>query len=93
MPHAPSNAASAEEFSHWRAHAGFKAHVRWHGDGTDGLLDVVFSTQKSLPVWKGHSRPTIGRLRERAICRTALRPATSPPTLRRHLVRAICRTT
>ena len=60
MPNAPSNAASAEELFALAAHAGFKAHVRWHGDGTDGLLDVVFSTQKSLPAWRKetHARPS-----------------------------------
>ena len=52
VPPAPSNAVTAEDLFALAAHAGFKAHVRWHGDGTDGTLDVTFSTQKSLPLWK-----------------------------------------
>ncbi len=52
MTNTPSKAVSAEELYAAGDHAGFKAHVRWQGDGTNGLLDVVFSTQKAIPIWK-----------------------------------------
>ncbi len=54
---APSNAVSAEELHAAGVNAGFQAHVRWHGDGTDGLLDVVFSRSKALPDWKDAAPP------------------------------------
>ncbi len=49
----PSNAVSAEDLFTTAAHCGYRAHVRWHGDGTDGLLDAVFLpiAETALPLW------------------------------------------
>ncbi|MGL4400837.1 MAG: amino acid adenylation domain-containing protein, partial [Luteolibacter sp.] len=54
---APSHAVSAEALYAAGVNAGFKAHVRWHGDGTEGLLDVVFSRNAALPDWKDSPPP------------------------------------
>ena len=50
---APANAISAEDLYTTAAHCGFRAHVRWHDDGTDGLLDAVFFpiAENVLPAW------------------------------------------
>ncbi len=52
IPASPLNAVTAEELFHLAEQEGFKAHVRWHGDGTEGLLNVVFTTHRTLPDWK-----------------------------------------
>ena len=59
LPAVPSvhfNAVSAEDLFALAAQCGFRAHVRWHGDGTDGLLDAVFIPQSEnvLPAWPEH---------------------------------------
>ena len=84
IPAAPLNAVTAEELFNLAEQAGFKAHIRWHGDGTEGLLDVVFSTHETLPDWQTPppSQP--------ASAYTNTPHAASPtgelaPALRRHL--------
>lgn len=60
LPVYPS--VSAEDLFALAGQAGFKAHVRWHSDGTDGLLDAVFTTQDAVPAWKVRqpSKPAAG---------------------------------
>ena len=83
----PANAVSAGELFTLADQAGFKAHVRWHGDGTDGMLDAVFvsATGEGLPDWKSRtpSRPSAAY----ANTPHAAAPAAGDlaPALRRHL--------
>lgn len=53
----PSNAVSAEDLFTTAAHCGYRAYVRWHEDGTDGLLDAVFLpiAETALPLWPAHA--------------------------------------
>ncbi|MES2660595.1 MAG: amino acid adenylation domain-containing protein [Verrucomicrobiota bacterium] len=53
-PNTPTNSVSAETLFQLAEQAGLKAHVRWHSDGTDGLLDAVFvfANHEALPDWK-----------------------------------------
>jgi amino acid adenylation domain-containing protein len=53
MPTVASNAVSAEDLFALAAQCGYHAHIRWHDDGTDGLLDAVFFplAEKALPAW------------------------------------------
>ncbi|RYD18976.1 MAG: non-ribosomal peptide synthetase, partial [Verrucomicrobiaceae bacterium] len=53
MPAVPSNAVSAEALFAVAAQCGYRAHVRWHNDGTEGILDAVFypASEKALPAW------------------------------------------
>ena len=54
IPNPPSNAVSAEELFAAAIHSGYRAHVRWQSDGSDGLLQAVFlpGERLSLPAWK-----------------------------------------
>jgi amino acid adenylation domain-containing protein len=47
------NAVSAEDIYSLAALSSYRAHIRWHSDGTDGLLDAVFIplTSRALPIW------------------------------------------
>jgi amino acid adenylation domain-containing protein len=49
----PRNAISAEELSALATQTGYRAYVRWAGNGTQGLLDAVLIpiSEKSLPAW------------------------------------------
>ncbi len=42
MPQIPANSVTAEALFAIAAMTGYRAHVRWSGDGTSGLLDAVF---------------------------------------------------
>ncbi len=50
---APGNAVSAEDLSAIAAQTGYRAHLRWIDNGTQGLVDAVFLpvTEKALPAW------------------------------------------
>jgi len=45
---------TAEDLYEAAAHAGYRAHVRWQSDGTNGLLDAIFLPEEcpALPVWQ-----------------------------------------
>jgi amino acid adenylation domain-containing protein len=84
IPAAPLNAVTAEELFNLAEQAGVKAHVRWHGDGTEGLLDVVFSAHGTLPDWKMRtpSQPATYTNTPHAAASTT---GDLAPELRRHL--------
>lgn len=65
IPSAPSSSVSAEHLYALAGALGFNAHIRWQGDGINGLLDAVFipSSIKSIPVW-----PTRGTTRTMDEC-------------------------
>ncbi len=50
---AHGNAASAEDLSAVAAQTGYRAHVRWMDNGTQGLLEAVLlpASETSLPAW------------------------------------------
>ena len=54
FPAIPSHSVSAETLYQLAEQAGLKAHVRWQGDGTSGLLDAVFMIdgQDTIPNWR-----------------------------------------
>ncbi len=52
-PSSPSSALTAEQLHAVAEANGFRAHVRWRGNGSAGLLDVMFLPAGSglLPLW------------------------------------------
>lgn len=52
----PANALSAETISALAAQTGYRAHIRWFGNGTEGLFEAALlpPSNKSLPVWPEH---------------------------------------
>jgi SAM-dependent methyltransferase len=59
VPSPPSAALSAEQLFAVAETAGYRAHVRWRGNGAAGLLDVIFLPAGSgaLPLWPLQSSP------------------------------------
>lgn len=59
VPSPPHNALSAEQLFATAEATGHRAHVRWHGNGSAGLLDVVFLPvgNSALPLWPMHPSP------------------------------------
>ena len=53
LPQVPTHAVSAEEIFRLAEQFGFRAHVRWQGDGCDGLMEAVLihAADRSLPAW------------------------------------------
>lgn len=53
-PPVPSNAVSAEDLFALAAHTGYRAHVRWQGDGSSGLLEAVLfsASERVSPEWR-----------------------------------------
>ena len=53
LPDVSAAAVSAEQLFAIADDACCRAHVRWHGDGTDGLMDAVFlpTSDTALPAW------------------------------------------
>lgn len=49
----PANSVSAEDLFAIAVQNGYRAHARWQGDGTSGLLDAVLfpATETALPAW------------------------------------------
>ena len=83
----PANAVSAEDIFALAAQSGYRAHVRWHDDGTSGLLDAVLfpSSEVALPAW-----PKTPPAQDASTFANAPRSAKSngenlEPILRRHL--------
>jgi amino acid adenylation domain-containing protein len=85
IPAAPLNAVTAEELFNLAEQAGFKAHVRWQGDGTEGLLDVVFSTHETLPDWKTRTPSQPASSYTNTPHAAASATGDLAPALRRHL--------
>ncbi|WP_052573099.1 hybrid non-ribosomal peptide synthetase/type I polyketide synthase [Haloferula sp. BvORR071] len=58
-PGVPGNALSAEALFAVAESTGYRAHVRWRGNGTAGLIDVIFLPAGSgaLPLWPIQSTP------------------------------------
>lgn len=54
LPTTSGNAINAEDLYALAAHAGYRAHVRWQGDGTQGALEAVFvrASERALPDWR-----------------------------------------
>jgi len=50
---APGNAVSAEDLCMIAAQTGYRAHIRWMGNGSQGMLEAVLLpvSEKSLPAW------------------------------------------
>jgi hypothetical protein len=87
MPAVASNAVSAEDLFALAAQCGYRAHARWHEDGTDGLLDAVFfpAAGKALPAW-----PVISASQPASAYANTPKSAKNPsseiaPALRKHL--------
>ncbi len=59
VPSPPPSALSAEELFAVAEANGYRAHVRWRGNGTAGLLDAVFLPAGSglLPLWPIQATP------------------------------------
>ncbi len=55
----PANAVSAEELFALAAHFDYRAHVRWNGDGSNGLIEAVLfpATETALPAWPAAAIP------------------------------------
>ena len=53
LPSLPWNAISAEDLYALASQTGYRAHVRWMGNGTQGLLEAVLLpiAEKLLPAW------------------------------------------
>lgn len=53
VPQVPSNAVTAESLFGVAALTGYRAHIRWIGDGTSGLLEAAFlpAGESALPDW------------------------------------------
>lgn len=47
----PADAASAEDLDEIAREAGYRAFVRWQGDGTSGRLECVFLAGEGSPKW------------------------------------------
>ena len=59
-PGVPGNALSAESLFAVAEATGYRAHVRWRGNGTAGLIDAIFLPIGSavLPLWPIQSTPS-----------------------------------
>jgi amino acid adenylation domain-containing protein len=59
-PGVPGNALSAEALFAVAEATGYRAHVRWRGNGTAGLIDAIFLPLGSavLPLWPIQSTPS-----------------------------------
>ena len=59
VPSPPPNALSAEQLFAAAEATGHRAHVRWRGNGSAGLLDVIFLPADSgaLPLWPIQASP------------------------------------
>jgi amino acid adenylation domain-containing protein len=59
LPSPPSTALTAEEIFAAAHATGYKAHVRWRGNGTAGIIDVIFLPAGSgvLPLWPIQATP------------------------------------
>jgi amino acid adenylation domain-containing protein len=59
VPSPPHNALSAEQLFAAAEATGYRAHVRWRGNGSAGLLDVIFLPvgSGSLPLWPIQASP------------------------------------
>ncbi|QJE94722.1 non-ribosomal peptide synthetase/type I polyketide synthase [Luteolibacter luteus] len=59
IPSPPSSAVSAEDLHAVAEASGYRAHARWRGNGTAGLIDAVFlpAGNANLPLWPIQSTP------------------------------------
>lgn len=59
VPSPPHNALNAEQLFAAAEATGYRAHVRWRGNGSAGLLDVIFLPAGSgnLPLWPIQASP------------------------------------
>ena len=59
VPSPPNTALTAEDLFTAAANAGYKAHVRWRGNGAAGIIDVIFLPAGSgvLPLWPIQASP------------------------------------
>ena len=62
-PPAPANALSAEDLFALGEQTGYRVHVRWQDDGTNGLIDAVFfaAPESALPAWPSRGIPKAAR--------------------------------
>jgi acyl-CoA synthetase (AMP-forming)/AMP-acid ligase II/2-polyprenyl-3-methyl-5-hydroxy-6-metoxy-1,4-benzoquinol methylase len=82
-PSPPSSALTAEQLHVVAEANGFRAHVRWRGNGSAGLLDVMFLPAGSglLPLWPVQATPPPLAHEPHS----EVSPAHFPATLRQHL--------
>jgi amino acid adenylation domain-containing protein len=83
----PANAVSAGELFELAAQYNYRAHVRWSGDGSSGLIEAVLfpTTEKALPAWPkpGSAKPASAFTNTPHV---TTRPAEGlPQALRQHL--------
>lgn len=59
LPSPPNTALTAEELFAAANATGYRAHVRWRGNGTAGIMDVIFLPAGSgvLPLWPIQATP------------------------------------
>jgi hypothetical protein len=59
LPSPPNTALTAEDLFTVAASSGYKAHVRWRGNGAAGIMDVIFLPSGSgvLPLWPIQATP------------------------------------
>ncbi len=83
----PSNAVSAEDLCSTAAHCGYHAHVRWHENGTDGLLDAVFFplAETALPLWPARANSQEAASLANTPKSAKIATNNIAPLLRRHL--------
>jgi amino acid adenylation domain-containing protein len=89
-PSAPPSGSDAEALAAMAEGCGYTAHVRWQGDGSAGLLEVVFlpSETGALPLWP--AKPQV----EGALCNTPAANSAGDagdliPQLRAHLAASL----
>jgi len=59
LPSPPASALSAEDLFAVAEATGYRAHVRWRGNGTAGIIDAIFLpvANPALPLWPIQSTP------------------------------------
>jgi len=87
IPGIPGVAVSAEELFHLAEQFGFRAHVRWSGDGSEGLLEAVLihAAEKFLPGWPDEQPEKSAAAYANAPKSAKSQAADLSPELRKHL--------
>ncbi len=91
VPAVPVNSISAEELHELAGQYGYRAHVRWKGDGGSGLLEAVLFpvSGNSLPDWKAKCSHKPASLLANTPCQAKAGSADLGKVLRNHLAAAL----
>jgi amino acid adenylation domain-containing protein len=87
----PVNAVSAEDLYAVAAATGYRAHVRWRNDGSDGILDVVIFPlgENALPAWPKHAASKNACQLANTPCSAKSSDKNLGPALRKHLAESL----